>query len=138
MYNMRNDGDIMAQEFKNFDKEFAHNRGKTFENICKSHGRPANSDWDRVCNFKDLIPNYDYAIGDARSIRNAVYFAPGARDWQFFRVGLHDLGTRQKLWCLAWYLSQEPKDYLRRIRVDNYLGALVRAKILDENLRILK
>jgi len=128
----------MAQEFKDFDREFARNRGKTFDNICESHGKPANSDWQNISCFQDLIPNFYCIVHDARGIRNAVYFSPGAREWQFFRVGLHDLETRKKLYCLAWYFSQEPKNYLRRIRVDNYLGALVRARVLDESLKILK
>ena|ERR1700748_527465 len=128
----------MAQEYKAFDIKHKNNRGKTFENICKSHGRPADEDWVNIKSFEDAHPGYYLIVHSRESIRAAVYRAPGADEWQFFRVGLHDIDTKQKLYCLAWYYSQDTKDYLRRVRIDNYLGALIRGGILDNNLRILR
>lgn len=126
----------MAGEFKKYDEEFANNKGKTFENICKVYGRPANEDWMDKKSWNDFFPGWQLVIHGRSEILSAVYQAPGARDWQFFRVGLHGLSTNQKLWCLAWYYSQEPKDYLHRIRIENYLGALVRGGQLNNRLEI--
>jgi len=83
------------------------------------------------------------------SIRFAVYEAPGADEWQKFRVSLKGLTTREKLYALMWYWEvhiavgagshKSPEDWSREIiRVNNYLGALKRGGQLDSALRVVK
>lgn len=127
----------MAGEFKQFDMKYAHNRGKTFDTICISHGAPATSDVDKK-SWYEFMPGWEYCIHGREEIRNAVYRYPDHEAWQFFRVGLHGLTTQKKLYCLAWYWAQGDKDWARKIRIDNYLGALVRGGQLNDRLEILK
>lgn len=127
----------MAGEFKKFDEEFRHNKGRTFENICKEFGTPTNSDWSGKKSFYDFMPGWQHTIYGRDEILAMVYRAEDHRDWQFFRVGLHGLFTAQKLWCLAWYYSDKPCTP-RKIRIDNYLGALVRGGQLNAKLEIMR
>lgn len=127
----------MAQEYKEFDKKYVENVGMTFKNICASHGRPANEDVDKK-SWYEFMSGWEYVIHGRDEILQAVYRAPGAEDWQKFRVGLLGLSTQQKLYCLAWYYAEGYKTYLKKIRIDNYLGVLVRGGQLNDKLEIVK
>ena len=130
----------MAGEFKEYDKLFDSNRGLTFENIQRTHGKVATEDWMPKKSWYDFMPTWEYNIHGRTEITDAVYRAKGAREWQFFRVGLHGLETNAKLYCLAWYYAhpQIPNEtaWMRKIRVDNYLGALIRGGQLNDKLEI--
>lgn len=128
----------MAQEYKEFDKKYAENVGMTFKNICKEMGYPAIEDYINKRSWYDFMPGWQYNIHGRDEIRDVVYRAPDAEDWQRFRVGLHGLSTQTKLYCLAWYYSSPSSTYWYKIRIDNYLGALIRGGQLNDKLEILK
>jgi hypothetical protein len=137
----------MAKEFKDFDKKYAHLAGTALKTIIKAGGPIAQEDiaqcdhWPEMRNFTE-----EYSIS---TIRFAVYEAPGAEEWQQFRVSLKGLTTREKIYALLWYwdahvapgagASISVEAWSREIiRVNNYLGALKRGGQLDSALRVVK
>lgn len=46
--------------------------------------------------------------------------------WQSFRRELKGMTTESKLYHLAAYMNREPSSRVRRVRVDNYINALLR------------
>jgi hypothetical protein len=74
-------------------------------------------------------------------VHHAVYEAFDFLEWQKFRVGLKGCPTNVKLLRLHNYLraGNAGELLLRRCRVDNYIGALVRGGFLSTpDLYILK
>lgn len=128
----------MAQEFRLYDEKYAFNRGKTLSNISCTHGTVAPEDYVNKKSWLDFMPGWEYVIHGREEIRDAVYRHPSHEDWQFFRVGLHGLSTQIKLYCLAWYWAQGNRQWVRKIRIDNYLGALIRGGQLNDRLEIMK
>lgn len=137
----------MAKEFKEFDTKYQKFAGTALLQIESVGGKISKADiaeisgWPWVNQFTE-----DYSTG---TINFAVYKAPGAEDWQKFRVSLKGLSCREKLYALQWYwdtnitpgvsghLSAE--DWSRHVvRVNNYLGALKRGGYLDSQLRVIK
>lgn len=136
----------MAKEFKDFDVKYKRFAGTALLKIESSGGKIANEDiasisqWAYIDQFTE-----DYSMS---SIRFAVYHAPGAEEWQQFRVSLKGLTTREKLYALGWYWDEHiapgasahtsHEAWSREIiRVNNYLGALKRGGQLDSNLRVV-
>lgn len=128
----------MAQEFKLFDEKFKFNRGKTFSNICRVYGTPSVEDYINKKSWYDFMSGWEYVTHGREEIRDAVYRHQSHESWQFFRVGLHGLSTQIKLYCLAWYWAQGNREWVRKIRIDNYLGALIRGGQLNDRLEIMK
>lgn len=126
----------MAQEFKEYDKKFSKNKGKTFKNLGGNDSDIAF--YQSKNSWYEFMPTWRYTIHGREDIRHAVYKGDDAEAWQKFRVGLHGLTTRCKLWCLMTYYLQDRNDYAHRIRVDNYLGALIRGGQLNDKLEVLK
>lgn len=127
----------MTQEFKDYDKQFADNYGKSFQNLGGTLEDEAGLIYHK--SWYDFVRRWKYETHKREAIQSAVYRAPGCAEWQFFRVGLKGLSTRHKLWCLwKYYESGAPGSdrWLRKIRIDNYLGALVRGGQLSETLEI--
>ncbi len=137
----------MAKEFKDFDvkyKPFAGTALKTIERIggkVAAEYIAASDHWPYMDRFTE-----EYSMS---GIRFAVYEAPGAEEWQKFRVSLKGLTTREKLYCLLWYwdIHVVPgagahvtlEDWSRQVlRVNNYLGALKRGGQLNSELRVVK
>lgn len=75
-------------------------------------------------------------------VRFAVYLAPSADEWQQFRVSLKGQSTAMKLarldlrYLASQHTSFEGDKLLEKIRIDNYLGALVRGGQLSIDLKI--
>ena len=133
----------MSQEFKNYDKVYAEYRGRGLE-YCGVKLQGTLDLIERTCNYWPYRDRFteDYS---QTSIRNAVYFALKASEWQKFRVSLKGLNTKQKIFCLVWwwdiYVDGESiatNNQYDIIRVNNYLGALKRAGLLDSNLNVCK
>jgi len=64
-----------------------------------------------------------------RDVNTAVYYAPGWERWQIFRISLKGLSIGSKLVRLLEYWDDHkdtPNRDNDRIRVYNYLGALLR------------
>ena len=137
----------MAKEFKDFDVKYKPFAGKGLVEIVRLGGHIAQDDiaacdhWPHKDRFTE-----DYSM---QSIRYAVYEAPGAEEWQKFRVSLKGLTIREKLYCLMWYWDThiEPgisayesvNEWSHQVmRINNYLGALKRGGQLDSDLRVVK
>lgn len=77
-------------------------------------------------------------------VQHAVYHATDHEAWQQFRCSLKGQSTKMKLLRLALYKEGKEKLYandaaqleLEHIRVDNYLGALVRGGQLSIDLKV--
>jgi hypothetical protein len=137
----------VAKEFKDFDKKYAHLAGTAIKTIVKEGGHIARGDFDE-CDHWPWMKHFteEYSIS---TIRFAVYEAPGAEEWQQFRVSLKGLTTREKIYALLWYweihvapgagASISVEAWSREIiRVNNYLGALKRGGQLGSTLRVVK
>lgn len=134
----------MAKEFKHFDKKYAHLAGTALKAIEAFYGSIAHSDVEAI----DCWPYITrYETVDHAKVAWAVYESPGAEEWQKFRVSLKGLSTKEKLYCLGDYWDRHiapgasaypHKDdwNLQIIRVNNYIGALIRGGQLDSNLNV--
>lgn len=87
----------------------------------------------------DTIKGWPHIVrGWAQSrVQYAVYEGQGHEAWQMFRVGLHGLPTKHKLYRLLEYKVYHP-SLMDEIRVDNYIGALVRGGQLSQDLQVIK
>lgn len=137
----------MAKEFKDYDQKYKRFAGTALLQI-EAVGGKVNKDDIAACDHWTHTDRFteEYSM---QTIRYAVYEAPGAEEWQKFRVSLKGLTTREKLYCLNWYydmhVSVGPgahltlEDWSRHIlRINNYLGALKRGGQLDSVLRVAK
>lgn len=122
------------KEFKEFDKKYSASKGKLM-GYELSMQRSGNFDIRRAV----IFTGWGYAVGQYTNeeIRHAVYFAEGAEDWQEFRVSQKGFSTKEKLYRLEkrWlhycsgetsYPNQEVLSKLEQLRINNYIGALVR------------
>ncbi len=123
----------MAKEFKDYDKKYEYLKGTAIAYIELLGGRILRSDIDTITRWELPVRRYS---NDA--IRQAVYFAEDASWWQQFRVRLKGLNTKEKLYCLAWYLAHEDDSELANIRVSNYLGALKRGGQLNDKYEVVR
>lgn len=78
-------------------------------------------------------------------VQYAVYEAPDHESWQKFRCSLKGQSTRMKLARLHLYLEKCKADAssiaemrLAQVRVDNYLGALIRGGQLNTTLHVIR
>lgn len=114
----------MAKEFKDFDERFKHLR-RTDEDEPFSMQEAAKKVTRWECEVERWIQI---------DVQFAVYRAPDHEEWQKFRVSLKGQSTKMKLLRLATYWATAQIQHreggvqlkLEKIRVDNYLGALVR------------
>lgn len=141
----RSVGGVVAKEFKEFDKKYSKLAGTALNTIRATGHHVAFVDqigcWKHIDRFTE-----DYSMG---TINFAVYKAPGAEEWQKFRVSLKGLSCREKLYALQWYWDTHvacgvsaystSEDWARQlIRVNNYLGALKRGGFLNSRLEVIK
>lgn len=130
--------------FTKFERRFSHLKGTALQTITKSHGRIAQED----INETDHWPYLDIRFSPLKSlgreeIDSAVYKVPSAVEWQQFRVSLKGLATKEKLYCLLWRWLHHSADLdaiereYELIRIQNYLGALVRGGHLNSDWRVL-
>ena len=85
-------------------------------------------EWRRMLNKRDAIRAhvdlYNKQVTDAQY---AVYFAYGWENWQIFRLSIKGLSVGSKLVCLQGRWDNcDRSDPNERIRINNYLGALLR------------
>jgi hypothetical protein len=80
-------------------------------------------EWRRLMNKRATTQ----AQGDCTDAQYAVYFAPGWEDWQRFRIALKGRTITNKLNYLQQYWNtSDHANPNERLRVSNYLGALLR------------
>ena len=134
----------MVQEFKQYDKKYAAFKGKLM-GYEESMQRSGSFNLKFACTFS----GWGYKVGSYTNaeIREAVYFAEGAEEWQKFRVSQKGFSTQEKLFRLEkrWlhycsgdtkYPGMEKMAKLEQLRIDNYIGALVRGGQLSVDHRI--
>lgn len=136
-------GEVTDMRFKQFEKKYAE-AGREMHRLMLNSVNEAEhmktiakiTHWDRL----NYLTPYTQA-----EVQYAVYDAPTAVNWQIFRIGLKGLPTRAKLYMLKALVDRsylaaktagdtpgndvqaaiEERD-LNDLRVDNYIGALVR------------
>ena len=121
----------MVKEFKEYDKKYRAFKGQMLS------GEPAST-------ARDSWPYMDCLYkASAAGIRNAVYFAEGAEDWQKFRVSLKGMRTVVKLgrlvgrWERAMTMSHKLQT-LEMIRINNYIDSMKRSGLLDMDGKVIK
>lgn len=129
----------MVQEFKEFDKIYSSAKGTflAYEDAAQIHVKAQEVRESRKC-FRGAS---DVKIYTNDVIRQCVYFAEGAGEWQRFRVSLKGFDTAMKLARLEfrwYYFASTEYEEIEHVRIDNYLGALRRGGQLDQNYRIVK
>jgi hypothetical protein len=106
----------MAKEFKDYDKIYRPQPATVEER----ESSELITGWEKVVNS-----------WTAEQVRHAVYEAPDADEWQEYRVGMKGTSTQVKLLRLERWLKGSGNDgNIDRIRVDNYIGALIRGGLL--------
>lgn len=116
----------MVKEFKEYDKKYRKLQGSFLEGE-----KEIRVGGDNCFFFAGELYKPSHEI-----IRHAVYFAPGAEEWQRFRVSLKTMPTKVKLARLnnRWirHVVEELSD-LERVRICNYVDSMRRSGLLDVN-----
>jgi len=137
----------MAKEFKDFDKKFAALKGilMPYETDALMFEEPFRlAEAEKIDRWTLSVDKYTNA-----EIRHAVYHAEDAEDWQMFRVSLKGFTTKEKLYRLMFRLRYWEEAFqeetllrnqldLEKLRVDNYIGALVRGGQLNTKLEVVR
>lgn len=113
----------MVQEFKDYDKVYSKFKHKLMQYEIDSRTFDITKA-DKLTGWSFKIAKYSN-----EEIREAVYFEKTAEEWQKFRVSLKGFNTWEKLYRLEYRLQHfagTSQYMLEVLRVDNYLGALVR------------
>lgn len=124
----------MVQEFKAYDKKYAAFKGKLMDYETHADSGLDMDDAQGIQAWTIEVGKYSNA-----EIRAAVYFDKTAEEWQKFRVSQKGFDTRQKLYRLAYrlfYFENTEQYAIEKLRVDNYLGALVRGGQLSTDLKV--
>ena len=124
----------MAKEFKEFNKKYAH--------LIRTDA--AEDSTMRMA--AELIKAWPHKVSQWNhdQVRFAVYIAPSADEWQQFRVSLKGQSTAMKLarldlrYIAAEHAPNQADWELEKIRIDNYIGALVRGGQLNSKLEIVR
>lgn len=124
----------MTKKFEEYNRKYAH-LARTDE-MEEPHIQDLARDTDRWYERIVVQPSQD-------AVLYAVYMAPDHEEWQKFRCSLKGQSTRMKLTRLWLYLqecnskAQSTRNMdLCRVRVNNYLHALIRGGQLGEDLVI--
>lgn len=129
-----------TKTFVQFEREHSHLKGTALKQCVQARGRIAP---------EDIVESNHFAYDDLKfprfsnltqaEIHSAVYVVESADKWQQFRVSLKGLTINEKLYCLmsrwihhSWYLDSVEKEY-EIVRIQNYLGALIRSGHLNSS-----
>ena len=129
----------MAKEFKDYNKKYREYEGKLFA----YEGEIKTFEVQKWFRGKDTV------VYSNEEVRVAVYLSESAEEWQKFRVSLKKFSTSAKLTRLEYrwhymhnlYARNKIDEYelhLEEIRIDNYIGALRRANMLNSNFEVIK
>lgn len=132
----------MAQEYKRYDRMYKPLMGTALKTIEKVKGKIPK---EHINEFDCWDPAVwgPYETYSQEKVNWAVYNAEGFEEWQKFRVSLKGHSTKEKLFCLASYYANhlgksDREEDLMKIRVNNYLGALIRGGLLNSNLVVIR
>ena len=114
------------KQFKEFDRKLSRHIGELALDALQAQ-------------MAEYIHRWQFPTGSwpQPQVQHAVYEAECAEAWQRFRVGLKGLSTQAKLYRLEELLvtSRNPLD---KIRIDNYIGALIRGGQLNEAREVVR
>lgn len=119
---------VKDKKFKEYDRKYRKLVGKGRDLI-----KPEDKDFIQTIECWTSIvqvPTQDI-------VQYAVYEAPDHEQWQMFRVSLKGLSTKEKLWLL-WLRVRNTDNELEKVRIYNYLLALVRGGQLNESFVIVR
>lgn len=119
----------MAGEFKEYDKKYRKLQGSFLEGERQVFGSG-----DATFFFPQEMQKPSH-----EEIRHAVYFAPGAEDWQRFRVSMKSMPASVKLARLnnRWIQKVvEQQNHFERIRIINYVDSMRRSGLIDETFKL--
>lgn len=130
---------MSPKRFKQYDKLYQHLRN-TF------YSQEADEKLIRVFAEDRLTWPYGYNQPSPDDVRDAVYLCNTAHEWQAFRVSLKGQTTKMKVARLIWrYVHNisthhhESAEFKREVvRINNYIGALIRGGQLNVNLEIVR
>lgn len=127
----------MAKEFKDFDRLYRREGIKLAFDLLETMTRAEHKIAKEIVCWKYWEQLESWSN---EQVRQAVYILHGHEDWQKFRVAMKQFDTQFKLFFLARYREQATlfDTACRRIRTDNYIGALRRGGQLDASYRIVK
>lgn len=123
----------VEKRFKHFDRKFKEYMRTDGDETPELLARAKKIDrWEQ-----------DVHVWPQHKVQHAVYDAPDAEQWQKFRVSLKGQSTRVKLARLRQrhidILDARDSQYeIEKIRIDNYIGSLVRGGQLDDKYRVVK
>lgn len=125
----------MAKEFKDFDEKYKHlhNTYLPGEKVAVAYAWPYMEDYRKHLELNKIA-----------EIRKATYSSEGAEAWQQFRVSMKGWSTQVKLGRLSNRLDKliDAKifdlKHDEHIRINNYIGALIRGGQLSAEGEILK
>lgn len=125
----------MAKEFMDFNKKYKHliRTDAAEDNTMKA----AANEMAKAGKWPHEVKQWNHD-----QVRFAVYIAPSADEWQQFRVSLKGQSTAMKLarldlrYLAAEHAPNQGDWELEKIRIDNYIGALVRGGQLNSSLEI--
>lgn len=124
-----------AKLFKMYDVKYARFKGTAFKELALQIGDVPYRELSTFEWNQDAL-GIRYRTYNVEDVHRAVYHSANAERWQKFRVSLKGLSTREKLYCLADYWKHCSRCFTNEIRVNNYIGALIRGGQLSSDLKV--
>ena len=132
-----------SKHFKSFDKAFSPEQIQACRDRYCYSLKTSPKMLDGILGWEMKLNSWDQDF-----VQYCVYSANDHRDWQLFRVSMKGMSTREKLFMLYNYYTETEQVSIfgkitqiynvRKCRIDNYIGALKRAGILDDGGNIIK
>lgn len=129
-------------KFEHYNTKYRKLAGTALKQIESIGGPIAKEDIEEF-NCWDTQMWGPYLTYSQEKVEWAVYHAEGFEDWQKFRVSMKGHSTKEKLFCLGAYFVQhlsgtDRQKLIRNIRINNYLGALIRGGQLNRQLEVVR
>lgn len=124
------------KRFKEYDVELSQYKGTALYQIKQRGGSTAREDINEITGWDESVFG-KYTVYPQSEVQAAVYDTPDHLEWQKFRVGMKGMTSKEKLYCLQWLLVHDERQ-VTKVRVHNYLGALIRGGQLNAKLEIVQ
>ncbi len=125
-----------GKRFKDFDVKFAAHRGTALSMIESRIGKEACRGINTITRWS--CEGLRYITYPPNTVHYAVYEHCYAEEWQKFRVSLKGLSTKEKLFCLMFYWEDSTKTHEVEVRINNYIGALIRGGCLSTTFEVIR
>lgn len=125
-----------GKRFKDYDAKYAKLKGTALTCIEAALGKVHSSDISSITKWDTT--SLRYVTYPPETVHWAVYEHCYAEEWQQFRVSLKGLSTKEKLYCLAWRWAHGSQTHEEEVRINNYLGALIRGGCLSTTFEVIR